>query len=135
MTLAAWVPGWYELDPQLEVGLNGEFAFWRVVPEYLSGPESLVLYNTLWHPEDAVIARGTTTAIRHPELGAIQKVDTRGLDYTITLSDGNQLLVNAEEKPGRAYERAGGEWVRSSRAITAWRFIVEFAALSDLQPA
>jgi hypothetical protein len=26
----AWVPGWYELDPPLEVGLADEFAFWRV---------------------------------------------------------------------------------------------------------
>src|SRR5262249_53570327 len=90
MTFAAWVPGWYELDPPLEVGLTDEFAFWRVVPDHLRGPESLVLYNTLWHPEDALVARGTIAGIRHPELGAVRKVDTRGLDYTITLADGTE---------------------------------------------
>jgi hypothetical protein len=135
MTIAAWVPGWYELDPPLEVGQTGEFAFWHVVPDHLRGPEPMVIYNTLWRPEDAVVARGTITALRHPELGEIQKVDTRGLDYTITMSDGTQLLINAEEEPGQAYERVGGEWVRSSRVITTWRFVLEFAALSELRPA
>src|SRR3989442_1640874 len=80
------VPGWDDPPPPLEVGLTDEFAFWRAVPDHLRGPEPLVLYNTLWHPEDAVVARGTITAIRHPELGAVRKVDTRGLDYTITLA-------------------------------------------------
>lgn len=80
MVEVAWVPGWYELDPPLEVGLTDEFAFWRVVPDHLRGPEPLVLYNTLWYPEDAVVARGTIAAIRHPELGAVHKADTRGLD-------------------------------------------------------
>jgi hypothetical protein len=126
MVDVAWVPGWYELDPPLEVGLTDEFAFWRIVPDYLRGAEPLVLYNTLWHPEDAVIARGTIAAIRHPELGAIRKVDTRGLDYTITLADGTELKVEAEETPGVCYER---------REIKNWRFIVSFGSLSDPKPA
>ena len=80
MVEVAWVPGWYELDPPLAVGLTDEFAFWRVVPDHLRGPEPLVLDNTLWHPEDAVAARGTIAAIRHPELGAVRKVDTVSYD-------------------------------------------------------
>ncbi len=131
MTLAVWVPGWYELDPSLEVGLADEFAFWRVVPDHLLGPVALVLYNTLWNPEDAVVAHGTISAIRHPELGEIRKVDTRGLDYTITLTDGTEVLVNAEEEPGKLYERGGGDWAKSSRLVSDWRFIVEFAVLME----
>src|SRR4051794_18513573 len=127
MTLAAWCPGWYELDPPLEVGLTDDFAFWRVVPDHLRGSEELVLYNTLWHPGDAVVARGTITSIRHPELGVVRAVDTRGLDYTVTLADGTQLLVNAEEEPGRLFERVGSEWVASSRRVSDWRFLMEFA--------
>ena len=126
MVEVAWVPGWYELDPPLEVGLTDEFAFWRVVPDYLRGPELLVLYNTLWHPEDAVVARGTIAAIRHPELGAVRKVDTSGLDYTITLADGTELRVEAEETPGVCYER---------REIRDWRFVVAFESLSEPQAA
>jgi hypothetical protein len=135
MTVTAWVPGWYELDPPLEVGLADRFAFWRIVPEHLRGPEPLVLYNTLWHPEDAMVARGTIAAIRHPELGEVRKVDTRGLDYTLTLADGTELLVNAEEEPGKIFERAGAQWAESSRVVTDWRFVVQFAALGEPQPA
>jgi hypothetical protein len=131
----AWVPGWYELDPQLEVGNADEFVFWRVVPDNLVGPERLVLYNTLWCPKDAVVARGMIWAIHHPELGAIRKVDTRGLDYTITLADGAELLVNAEENPGLCYERGEGGWVPSSRVISDWRFVIEFELLTELRPA
>ena len=107
MERAAWIPGWYELDQPLEVGLAGEFAFWRVVPDHLRGPERLVLYNTLWEPEDAAIAHGVVVAIHHPDLGEIRKVDTHGLDYTIILADGIEFLVNAEEEPGKLFERAG----------------------------
>ena len=135
MVEVAWVPGWYELDPLLEVGLADEFAFWRVVPDHLCGPESLVLYNTLWHPEDAVVACGTIAAIRHPELGAVRKVDTCGLDYTITLADGTELTVNAEEEPGKLFERVGEQWRESSRAVSDWRFVVAFESLSEPQPA
>lgn len=135
MERVAWVPGWYELDPPLEVGLTDEFAFWRLVPAPLRGPERLVLYNTLWHPEDALVARGTIAAIRHPELGEVRKVDTRGLDYTITLTDGTKLLVNAEEEPGKLFEWVGEQWVESSRVATTWRFVVEFESLSEVRPA
>src|SRR5262249_48264741 len=97
--VAAWVPGWYGLDRPLEVGVTAEFAFWRAVPSHLRGPESLVLYNILWRPQDVIVACGTIAAIRHRELGDVQKVDTRGLSYTITLIDGTELLVEAEEQP------------------------------------
>lgn len=131
MEYVAWVPGWYELDQPLEVGLEDEFAFWRVVPEGLRGPERLVFYNGLWHPEDGVFACGKISAIRHADFGDIRKVDTRGLDYTITLADGTELLVNAEEEPGKIYEGQFGAWTESKRVISNWRFEVEFDWLSN----
>jgi hypothetical protein len=135
VTRAAWVPGWYELDPSLEVGRAAEFAFWRVVPEHLRGPEPLVLYNDLWRPEDAVMAQGTIAAIQHPELGGVRAVDTRGLDYILTLEEGTQLLVNAEEEPGRLWEQVAGEWVASVRKVSDWRFVIDFSRLSELRDA
>jgi hypothetical protein len=105
--------------------MTDEFAFWRVIPDHIRGPEPLVLYNTLWHPEDAVVVCGTIAAIRHPELGAVTKVNTRGLDYTITLADGTELRVEAEETPGLCYERD----------VSDWRFVVEFESLSKRGPA
>ena len=131
MVQVAWVPGWYELDPQLEVGLEDEFAFWRAVPEHLRGPEEFVLYNTLWHPEDGIFASGKISSIRHAELGDIRKVDTRGLDYTISLADGTEIVVNAEEDPGKMFEGKPGAWVESKRVVSQWRFAVEFESLSE----
>jgi hypothetical protein len=104
MKRAAWVPGWYELDPPLSVGLSSEFAFWRVVPDNLVGPEALVVYNTLWHPEDAIVCSGTIAAIYHPVFGAVQMIDTRGLDYTITLNNGPRswsMPKNSQENYSR----------------------------------
>lgn len=134
MVRVAWVPGWYELDPHLEVGLEDEFAFWRVVPEHLRGPEEFVLYNDLLRPEDGVFASGKIVSIRHPELGDIRKVDTCGLDYTITLADGTEILVNAEEDPGKMFEGKPGDWVESKRVVSQWRFTVEFESLSEFSP-
>ena len=68
-------------------------------------------------------------------MGAVRKVDTRNLDYTITLADGTELRVNAEEEPGKLYERAGEQWRRSSKVVGNWRFVVEFEALSEPRPA
>jgi hypothetical protein len=134
MERAAWIPGWYELDPQLEVGLEDEFIFWRVVPGHIHDTDRLVLYNDLWHPEYGKFASGKISAIRHPQLGEIRKVDTRGLDYTITLADGTVLVVNAEEDPGKIYEGNPGARVESHRIVSEWRFDIEFESLSELSP-
>ena len=132
MERVTWIPGWYELDPLLEVGLDDEFVFWRVVPEHFYGIETLVFYNAVWHPEDGVFASGKIAAIRHPELGEIRKIDTSGLDYTITLADGTDLMVNAEEDPGNMYEGRPGNWVESKHVVSEWRFEVHFESLSEL---
>lgn len=134
MIQAAWIPGWYALDPYLEVGLKGEFAFWRTVPEHLRGAEELVLYNDLLIPGEPVFAFGRISDIRHPNLSGIRRVDTRGLDYTITLADGAAIVVNAEEDPGRMFEGKSGAWVESTRVVSQWRFTVEFESLSDFTP-
>lgn len=52
--------------------------------------------------------------ITHPELGAIKGIITIGLDYSIYLSDGNVIIVNAEETPGKIYD--------SRYVISGWSF-------------
>jgi hypothetical protein len=134
MTLATWIPSWYELDAPLRVGDEDDFYFWRNVPTHLCGSEALVFYNSLWRPEDVLVAHGTVVAIVHPELGSIHEVDTRGLDYTITLADGVLLKVDAEENPGLVYEFVNCVYVPSPRKVTAWRFAVNLQDLSDPAP-
>jgi hypothetical protein len=132
MVHAAWIPGWYELDQPLEVGAEGEFIFWRVVPDYLGNSKDLVFYNTLWHERNGVFGTGKISEIRHPQLGNIRKIDTRGLGYTITLLDGTEFLVNAEEEPGKMFEGEPGDWTESRRVISDWQCEVTFEALSEL---
>jgi hypothetical protein len=97
----------------------------------------LALYNTLWCPDDVLLACGTIVAISHTDLGEIREVDTRGLDYTIHLADGTTLCVNAEEEPGTLYEPTEEKsprlaWARSSRVVDDWRFVVKFNSLDPL---
>jgi hypothetical protein len=93
-------------------------------------PQALVFYNALWNPEEMVAASGMITEIRHPELGALRKVDTIGLDYTFVLANGTELEVNAEEEPGKLYEQEG----KANPGVGDWRLVVEFRSLSDLRP-
>lgn len=134
MKKATWIPGWYELDPPLKVGNTDDFVFWRDVPEYLQGYESLVIYNTLWKPQDAQVANGTISKIYHEDFGSIKKVDTRGLDYTITLENGKEYSVNAEEDPGKLYEKVYGDYQCSNLVIKNWVFTIEFISLSVPKP-
>ena len=133
MTYAHWRPGWYELDQALEVGREAQFAFFQPQPGDPDQP--LVFHNTLWRPEEAVVARGTVAKISHPVLGAILKIETEGLDYTFVLADGRHLVVDAEEEPGRLMEETAGKWRRFAPEFASWNVLVEIADLSPLEPA
>ena len=134
MKEAEWIAGWYELDQSIATGMRDEFIFWRNVPDHLERTRNLVFHNDLWKAKDAIVGTGTISSIRHPELGAITSIDTMGLDYTITLASGRQLLVNAEEQPGKMYKRRRGVWEEARLEIDAWRFIVQLTDLTALEP-
>ena len=131
MPEVAWVPAWRELDQSIQVGMGGEFYFWRDVPDSIRVPQSLVFYNASWNAEAMVAASGMITEIRHPVLGALSKVDTIGLDYTFVLADGTELEVNADEEPGKPYERTG----KATLEVSEWGLVVVFRSLSELKPA
>jgi hypothetical protein len=57
--------------------------------------------------------------IRHPEFGAIRSIDTKGLEYTSTMTDGRIQKVDAEERPGLVHER--------KQPVADWRISVETA--------
>jgi hypothetical protein len=131
---AEWRPGWYELDQPIEIGLAAEFAFFPLDPPQESC-SVLQFYNTLWHPEEAIAARGVIAKITHRQLGPLRRVDTEGLEYTFVLLDGRELVVNAEEEPGKIYEPIDGEWRAAPQQFDDWTLAVEFAELGPLGPA
>mgnify|MGYP000025707077 FL=1 len=50
-------------------------------------------------------------------MGDIKGIITIGLDYSIYLSDGNVIIVNAEENPGKIYD--------SQYVVSGWSFDVQ----------
>lgn len=89
-----------------------------------------VLKTGLWKPDETLVAECTVVAIRHPTLGAVTRADTIGLDYTFTLADGTELVVNAEEEPGRIESPTAGVW--AGRKLDAWTFDVELERHTEM---
>ena len=103
---AVWYPVWYELDQSLEVGRVDSFGFFRKAPDHISAGGRPVFYFGDWNDKQQYyFAKKRVLSIHHHQLGSIHKIDARGLDYTLTLSDGRVLKVEAEETPGLVYGR------------------------------
>jgi hypothetical protein len=117
---AIWFPFWYECDQSIRVGQIGDFDFFKDVPEYIAHNGLHVFYHGDWSEKSLHLfdrRRVKILNMRHPELGSIYSINTTGLDYTFTMSDGRSQKVEAEETPGLVYER--------NRPIADWRIYVE----------
>lgn len=104
-----WKPDWYELDQSIVVGDIDLFYLTKDNPYFASGLLSSGNYDCEIKAE--------ILKITHPELGVIRGIITIGLDYSIYLSDGNIIIVNAEETPGEIY---GSQYV-----VSGWSFDVQ----------
>jgi hypothetical protein len=118
----------YELDQALQVGDEREFDFF-VDPHFaadLSAPiypgTLLVFANTLLGPGTPTVShRCRIVSIRHPALGNVRSISTKGFTYTLTLDDSSTVFVNAEEQPGMIEG--------SDRQIDDWAFVIELQPL------
>lgn len=88
--IVKWTPAWYELDQSIVVGDIDLF--------YLS-KDRCYFYNGFMGNNDCEI-KAEILSIRHPELGDVKGIIAIGLCYSIYLSDGNEIIVEAEEYPG-----------------------------------
>ena len=119
MDKAIWHPFWYEMDQAIEIGKIAEFQFFINPPDYIDAQSLPVFFylslrdTDLWYSETKRI-----NAIWHSELGDIRKIDPTGLVYTITLVDGTEYRVEAEQQtPGDVYDYP--------RKIADWCIFVE----------
>ena len=132
--LAIWTPEWYALDPPyLQVGLTEEFRFIQCDPLGRENNAALVFHTGMFS-EFLDSAWGTISTIHHSDFGAIYSIDASGLDYKISLVDGRDFLVNAEENPGKTLERHDAVWIEPTVIITNWQFTVSFSALAEREP-
>lgn len=102
---ALWVPGWYELDQPLTVGSTDRLWFYQHPPTDLPNVEyyDFVFFNQLSAAANCQVRTARIVSIEHPVLGPLQKIDTDGLDYIFYPAEGESIVVNAEEEPGRVY--------------------------------
>lgn len=105
--IVKWEPKWYELDQAVVVGDVDVF--------YLSENNSCFA-NGFMSDNDCEV-EAEILGISHSELGAIKGIITLGLDYSIYLCDGNEIIINAEEYPG--------DIKNSTYVINEWSFDVQ----------
>jgi hypothetical protein len=119
---AIWYPFWYEMDIPIEVGQIDYFEFYLNAPEYVDAAGLPVFFNGDWRDTNLFQTfKKKIISICHTELGNVQKIDTNGLDYTLTLADGTQIKVEAEESPGFISD--------DRKPIEDWRFWVNMESV------
>lgn len=111
--IVKWTPEWYELDQTIIVGDIDWF--------YLS-KDQCSFYSGILHNDDYEV-RAKICNIKHMELGDIKGIVTIGLDYSIYLCNGKEIIVNAEESPG--------EIINSSCVVKEWNFDVQIEILEE----
>lgn len=118
--IVRWIPQWYELDQSIVVGDVDWF--------YLSKDNLYFASGGLENDDCEVKAK--ILKITHPELGDIRGIITIGLDYSIYLSNGDIIIVNAEESPG--------DFESSEYIVNEWKFdvhinIIEKTGLTSIE--
>ena len=111
-----WTAAWYELDQTIIVGDKD----WFYLP---SNENNHSFFIVLYQSNSFIRKKLEIDKISHPVLGDVRGIVAIGLDYTVYLTDGTVLEVNAEEEPGQIYN--------SSLIIDDWTFDVEVSILDD----
>lgn len=109
--IVKWKPEWYALDQSIVVGDIDLF--------YLS-KDQCSFYSGILHYDDYEV-KAKICNIKHLELGNIKGIVTFGLDYSIYLCNGQEIIVNAEESPG--------EIINSNYVVKEWNFDVQIEVL------
>ncbi len=103
-TKAIWTPGWYEMDQTVAVGMEQKFWFFKdksragIIDEAID----LVFFNQLDSTCNCQVRFAHVVDIWHDILGPLARVDTDGLDYLFVTTAGREIMVNAEEQPGKS---------------------------------
>ena len=104
---STWIPGWYELDQTLSRGERQKVWFFQTPPDEVAvnGPTpDFIFFNQLDSTTNCQVRFAKVVEMIHPELGPLTKIDTDGCDYIFFPVDGEEVVVNAEEDPGNAYD-------------------------------
>lgn len=115
--LVKWNPAWYELDQSVVVGDIGLFYF---------SQDRRCFYNDFIGKNERKI-KAEILGITHPELGGVRGIIAIGLCYYIYLGDGNEIIVEAEERPGCI---EGSKF--AVKEVTEWDFDVQVRMIEEV---
>lgn len=117
-----WQAGWYGLDQSIVVGDVDVFNLFKEKPYF---------YNELLKENCYEKVKAEVISISHPDLGSVKGIINGGLDYSIYLDDGSEIVVNAEESPGDIWT---GEIWSSEHAVKEWEFEVQLIIIKKIAP-
>ena len=121
---AVWRPSWYEMDQSIAVGSDSRFCFYQDSRgQGLDEEIDFSFFNQLDSDANSETRFATVAGICHSVLGPLSRVDTDGLDYIFTLLDGTDVVVNAEEEPGKSYD--------DGIEIEDWSVVVSLVNVSE----
>lgn len=123
---ALWTPGWYELDQTLVLGQRQKFWFFQTPPDEckaMAEEVDLVFYNQLDSTKNCNVRYAKIVEMHHPQLGQLLRVDTDGMDYIFFPVEGEEIVINAEEEPGSAYD--------NNVDVDDWSVYVKLAEVSE----
>ena len=92
--IAIWQAAWYELDQPVKLGLKDTFSL-------IEKAGTLKFYTGFARDKSILEIEGEIIKIGHRTIGEIREIDTRGLTYRIKLISGEEIVVEAEETPGK----------------------------------
>lgn len=108
-----WSPFWYELDQTIVVGDIDYFYIEKDKTSFANGSAT----------ENDYEISAKIMKITHGSLGDVKAIITIGIDYTVYLSTGETIVVNAEESPGKVID--------SARTSLDWTFIVTVEVIEE----
>lgn len=92
--IAIWQAAWYELDQPIKLGLKDTF--------WLTEKTGVMKFHTGFASDKGIKKiQGEILRIIHKTIGEVSEIDTEGLTYRIKLISGQEIIVEAEETPGK----------------------------------
>ena len=92
--IVIWQAAWYKLDQAIKLGLKDTF--------WLTDRKGVLKFHTGFSDGKGIEEiEGEILKIRHRTIGDINEIDTEGLAYRIRLESGQEIVVEAEETPGK----------------------------------
>jgi|GEM_PF-2800134 len=92
--IVIWQAAWYELDQPIKLGLKDTF--------WLTDKNGVLKFHTGFSGDKGIEKiKGEVLRISHRTIGDINEIDTEGLTYRIILESGQEIIVEAEETPGK----------------------------------